>query len=220
VTNENNGSTQSDNERYFDDDRSKDPGRGQMALARALPLLIFTLCAVGIISIMAIRNYQRFSSSATMFDATAVVCSGLPAPSAAPFDSSGDTAIHPTVAFFIFNNGLIRADNSYIPESWQPQSIEEVSWVMCIEADRPAYRVLCDNEAIVNEYGRELVVTMRSAQTADVLAVDTITSEEIADTLCWDELPTVRPPDPATVERVPVARVEAWLESFSAGLGQ
>ena len=156
-----------------------------MALARSLPLLIFTVCTVALISIIAFRNYQLFSGSATLFDATAVVCSGIPAEGAAPINLDGD--IHPTVAFFIFSNELIRADNRYISDEWQPDSVDEVEWVMCIEADRPAFRALCDNDVIVNEYGRELLVTLRSAETADILAIDTIASHSIADDVCWDE---------------------------------
>ena len=58
---------------------------------------------------------------------------------------------YPTVAFFIFSNGLIRADNRYVSDAWQPAALDEVEWVMCIEADRPAFRALCDNDVIVNE---------------------------------------------------------------------
>jgi len=205
-------------EHYIDDDRSHEPGRGKMALARSLPLLVFTLCSVALISIMAIRNYQRFSGSATMFDSTATVCSGIPSPDAAPF--TPEDGVHSTVAFYIFSNGLIRADNSYIPEAWQPDSLDQVEWVLCINGDRPAYRALCENDAIVNEYGRELLVTLRVAQTADILAIETITSEDIAAVDCWDELPTQPPPDPESIERVSVEQVEAWLENYSANFGQ
>ena len=83
------------------DDRSHEPGRGKMALARSLPLLIFTICAVGLISIMAFRNYQLFNGSATLFDATAEVCSGIPAEDAAAIGSS-DGVVPNRCLFYLF----------------------------------------------------------------------------------------------------------------------
>lgn len=197
-------------------DKSDLPNRGKYAIGQALPLLIFTLCTIGFGSIFAIRNFIQLNDTATVLDATAVVCGGNPAASATTYDRSD--RIHPVVIFRELIDGRLIADNSLVPEEWYPAEPSKAELVLCIQADRIAYRNICNesggNSGLNTEYGRELTVELRVAQTGALLQEGVITSVDGAPPpeICLPEAPAELPPQTP----VTPAQIQAWLQPFVA----
>ncbi len=188
------------------DDRSGDPGRGQMAFARAFPLLVFTLCAVGVIVVLAFRNFAALSQSATVYDALAPVCGSTAASSeAAAWERPSELQV---VAFVVSESGLVQAAREMVPDQWQPQSAAEVDLVLCLRRERPAYRPLCDNAAIVNQVGLEMEGELRLAASGAVVAAGLITSDPRAEPPCLRQTLSV---DPEEGSPFPSGQVQAWL---------
>ena len=186
--------------------------RRRAAVLRSLPLLLFTLCAFGIIVILAVSRVFQLSGNAELLDAAHVACSGNPVPGAAAYqrDSQRENPA-PTLAF-IEENGFLQAASNYTLEAWRPAEISEIELVLCTRPPRPAYRSLCDNESIINQFGEEMPVTLRAAQTGEVVAEGVIPGLSLADVECFDEMPTgieIEPDDSIADERV-----HAWLTPY------
>lgn len=197
-------------------DKSDLPNRGKYAIGQALPLLIFTLCTIGFGSVFAIRNFMQLNDSASVLDATAVVCAGNPATEAAVYDNSA--RIHPVVVFRELVDGRLVADNSLVPEAWYPAEPSKAELVLCIQSERIAYRNICNesggDSGLDTEYGREMVADLRIAQTGALLQEGVITSVDDApppDT-CLPEAPAELPPQTS----VSPAQIQAWLQPFVA----
>ncbi len=196
-----------------DDDRSNDPGRGQMALRSALPLLLFTLCAIGFISVLALRNFVNLSGSAELYDTTAVVCSGQPAPEAAEYDPQNN--LPQIVAFRQLRDGRLQIDTTSIPPEWQPATLAETALVLCLANERTAFRAQCaadgqSDSPFITEYGREITAVLRAAQSGDIIAEGLISSVPDAPDGCLPELPASPPPN----EAIPPAHIQAWLAPY------
>lgn len=192
----------------IDDDRSQDPGRRQMALARSLPLLIFVIVAMSVIALLAFRNFSTLRRSATIYDRTTVVCSGQGASDTAAYSS--DTGIHPVVVFIISNDGLIQPDQSLLRETWIPDDVQDLELVLCLENVRTAIRSLCDNSAISNPVGLEAQATLYEAATGRIVADGLLTSDPQAENECLTELPEAI----VEVDKFPSERVIEWLEPY------
>lgn len=184
--------------------------RRRAAILRSLPLLIFTLCAFGVIVILAVSRVFQLSGSAELLDAAHVACGGNPIPGAAAYQS-GDQRENPAPTLaFIEENGFLQAASNYTLEAWRPTEIAEIELVLCARPPRPAYRSLCDNESIINRFGNEMPVTLRAAQTGEIVAEGVVSSLPLAEVECFDEMPSVGESD----EPVSDERVHAWLTPY------
>lgn len=195
-------------------DRSQEPDRGRYALAQALPLLIFTLCAIGVGSVFAVRNFMALRGTAEVLDATAEVCGGVASPVTSPYVADG---FSPVVVFRQLQDGRLITDSDLVPETWQTEAVDAIQLVLCIETERRAQRVLCNeqggNSNYVVPYGRELVVSLRASYTAEVLQTGVISSVPNAPPMgCLPERPANPVPDTAVAS----AEVQAWLLPFVA----
>lgn len=194
----------------FDDDRSRDPGRRQMALARGLPFLIFLSLAMAIVALLAFRNFGALRTTADIYDQARVVCNGQPVSAAAPYNpANGD--IHPVVVFILSGNGLIQPDQTLVREEWVPDGIASLELALCLKNIRPAIRALCTNSALSNPIGLEAEATLYEAATGQIVAQGIITSDPAAAADCVDELP-----DEIVIPegRFPAERVKMWLEPY------
>lgn len=196
-------------------DKSDMPNRGQYAIGQALPLLIFTICAIGFGSIFAIRNFMQFRGSAAVLDATAVVCTGQPGVEGAVYDSSVDR-LHPVVVFRQLSADRFVIDSAAVPEGWQAEVAADIELVLCVQFDRTAYRNLCNesggDSGLTTEYGRELVVELREAGTGALVEEGLINSVDGAPPpdVCLAEQPESLPPQtPVSPEQI-----QQWLEPF------
>ncbi len=182
-----------------------------MALARSLPLLIFTLCAVGIIVVLAFRNFGTLNRSAAILDATAGVCAGGGVAAAAPYETGSGPA--PTVVYIRQPGGLLQPNNTFIPPGLEPTQIEDVALVLCLKNERPAFRPLCDNGAIINPVGLEYEAELRRARTGEIVVSGLVTSLPLAENSCVDRFPDSLPPLDAPF---PADRVHDWIRASGA----
>ncbi|MCA9980997.1 MAG: hypothetical protein KDD89_09190 [Anaerolineales bacterium] len=194
-------------------DRSNEPGRGQLALRAALPLLLFTICAIGGASVLAVRNVINLSSSSAIYDATAVVCAAQAVPQAAPYTPAD--GLQKTVAFRQLLDGRLQIDSAVIPEAWQPTSLEETALVLCLVNERTAYRAKCAEDGqsdspFTTEYGREITAVLRSAHSGEIIAEGQISSVPDAPEGCLAELPDAPPPN----DDIPLSHIQAWLAPY------
>lgn len=196
-------------------DKSDLPNRGSYAIGQALPLLIFTICAIGFGSIFAVRNFMRFGGSAAVLDATAVVCGGQPSGEAAVYEASADR-LHPVVVFRTLQDGRLVTDSAAVPEGWQAESAAEIELVLCVKFDRIAYRNLCNDSGgdsgLTIEYGRELVVELREARTANVIQEGLINS--VTDAPPPDVCLAEQPESPPAQTAVSPENIQQWLAPF------
>lgn len=194
-------------------DRSGEPGRGQIALRSALPLLLFTICAIGGASVLAVRNFVNLSGSASIYDATAVVCAGEPAPDTAVYDPTASD-LQKVVAFRQLRDGRLQIDSTVIPPAWQPASLDETALVLCLTNERTAFRAQCAEDGsdspFTTEYGREITAVLRSASNGDIVAEGQISSVPNARTGCLDELPDEPPPN----DDIPLENIQQWLAPY------
>lgn len=195
-------------------DKSNLPERGKYAIGQALPLLVFTVCALAFGSIFAIRNFRQLNQTASVLDAAAVVCGGTPAPAAAAYD--GSAGIHPIVIFRELEDGRLVADNSVVPTEWYPADELTLELVLCITVDRTAYRDICNesggDSGLDTEYGRELLVELRAAQSGLLLQEGVISSlpDALPSDRCLPQAPAQLPPQ----DPVSPAQIQAWLRPF------
>ena len=181
------------------------------AIYRALPMLLFTLCAVGVIGALAIGRLFQVSTSANLLDATYTICAGGSLASASPYPS--DQAIHPIVAF-TEENGSLQAASNYTREAWRATEVEEIELVLCAKQPRPAFRYRCDNQSAFNQYGGEIAVTLRAARTGEIVSEGVITADPAADVDCIaDDISA----EGSSEIDVPAERIHAWLAPFVEG---
>lgn len=192
-------------------DLSQEPGRGRYAVQQALPLLLFTLCAMGAIGVVALRNFAQFNDTAAVLDAAVGVCSGQPFTAAAAYTPDG---FHPVVVFRQLDDGRVLGDSTAVPSAWQPSTPSTLAIVLCITADRDAYRPLCtvagDPSSIITPYGRELVVTLRAAQTAAIITEGLISNVPSAPPGCLRQQPDPLPP----TTPVTPTDIQTWLSPW------
>lgn len=195
---------------YDDSDRSHDPGRAQLALRSALPLLLFTLCAVGAISLLALNTVLTVGDTAVIYDSTAVVCAGQAAPDTALFPAG--PAPHKTVAFRQLRDGRLQIDSTIIPPEWQPTTLAETELVLCLVNERPAFRAQCAADGrdspFITEYGQEITAVLRAAHSGEIIAEGLISSVPDAPDGCLPALPDTPPPNIP----VPPEQIQAWLQ--------
>jgi hypothetical protein len=194
---------------FPDNDRSQDPGRGQMALRAALPLLLFTLCTIGAASLLAVRNFVNVNPTAVLYDNLAIVCTATPAPRAAPYDPSQTPP--KLVAFRQLSDGRLQLDSTILPADWQPNQVEETALVLCLSNERPAIRAQCTadgrDSGYTTPFGREITAVLRTASDGQILTEGQISSVPNAPDGCLPQLPPAPPPD----EPVSSANIQAWL---------
>jgi hypothetical protein len=191
-------------------DFSQQPGRGRYAIGQALPVLLFTVCAVGMIGVLAWRNLAGVPGTAAILDAAVVACSGQGVATAAPPSASPTTV----VAFRQLVDGRLLSDSTAVLPAWLPTSIDQLDLVLCLGVERPAYRAICtaagEPSTILTAYGREFSATLRQAQTAAIVAEGTISSVPDAPMGCLPQIPNPIPPDIP----VPPEQVQAWLRPW------
>ncbi|MBK8432285.1 MAG: hypothetical protein IPL28_13775 [Chloroflexi bacterium] len=199
-------------------DLSQEPERGRYAIWQALPLLLFTICAVGLIAVLAWRSLAGVQGTAAVLDAAVAVCGGQGVASAAAYQPNTPTT-NPVVAFRQLADGRLLTDSTAVLPAWLPTQPDQLALVLCLGQERPAYRTICtaagEPSTILAEYGREIPATLREARTAAILAESVIASVDDAPTGCLREIPNPTPPDVA----VSPAQVQAWLRPWVAGGG-
>lgn len=181
---------------------------GRIAFATALPLLIFTLVAFVIIGIIAFQRVRQVSGTATILDAAVSVCSGIPVQEATRY-SADEPGIHPVVAF-IEADGFLQAASNMVRPEWLPEDSSELELVLCTQPARPAFRALCSDRNIVNQFGGEVPFKLRNARTGGVEAEGVVVADDNARVECLEELP-----NEANLEiDVPDEVIHAFLARF------
>ncbi|MFK7803004.1 MAG: hypothetical protein AB8G95_15335 [Anaerolineae bacterium] len=180
---------------------------GKVAFSSALPLLIFTLIAVVIISIIAFQRVQQIGGSAAILDAAFEACSGVPSPDATFY--SDEAGIHPAVAF-VESNGFLQAASNYVKPEWAPESADQLELVLCAKSARPAFRALCTDRNKINQLGGEVPFELRSARTGGIIAEGLIVSDDAARVECLAELPQ----SPNMETAVPDEVIIRFMERF------
>ena len=186
-------------------DQSHQTGRRQYALGQAIPILLFTLCTFGLISLLAWNTYRQVSQQATLFEAAVVVCDGQPLAESSSVHSPAGVAFRQL-------NGNRLADPSVIPAGRQATTPAEIAWVVCLSTERAAIRYQCPQDGhpstLFAEYGQEISATLRLANTGEVLAEEWVMGlQNIPE--CLPMLPdTPLPPDP-----VPAEVIQNWVET-------
>lgn len=186
-------------------DQSQQTGRQQYALGQAIPILLFTLCTFGLISLLAWNTYSQVSQQATLFDAAVTVCDGQPLAEPSPITSPAGVAFRQL-------NGNRLSDPSVIPAGRQATTPAEISWVLCLSTERTTIRYLCPQDGhpstLLAEYGQEISATLRLANSGEVVVQEWVTGlQNIPD--CLPILPdTALPNDP-----VPAAVIQTWVET-------
>ena len=117
--------------------------------------------------------------------------------------------IHPVVAFSE-QNGFLQAASNYVKPEWTPADTNDIELVLCAEQPRPAFRALCSDRNIVNQFGGELPFKLRSARTGGIIAEGIIVSDDNARVECLEALPDAANED-ATV---PAEVVQNFLTRF------
>ena len=180
---------------------------GRVAFSSALPLLIFTLVAVAIISVIAFQRVREIGGAAGVFDAAFAVCSGIPMENATFYNENA--GIHPAIAF-AERNGFLQGASNYVRPEWIPEDTAQLELVLCAKNPRPAFRALCTDRNKINQLGGELPFELRSARTGGILAEGLIVSDDAARVECLDELPQ----NPNMDSSVPDEVVIRFLERF------
>ncbi|MFT5194375.1 MAG: hypothetical protein ACI85U_001382 [Candidatus Promineifilaceae bacterium] len=179
----------------------------KIAFSSALPLLIFTLVAVAIISIISYQRVKEIGGSAEILDAAFGVCSGIPMEQASFY--SEEPGIHP-VAAFIEKDGFLQGASNYLQPEWVPQNASQLELVMCANQPRPAFRALCSDRNKINQIGGEIPFELRSAKTAGIITAGVIVSDDNARVECLSELPQ----SPNMDSSVPDEMIIRFLERF------
>ncbi len=159
---------------------------GRVAFATALPLLIFTLVAFVIIGLIAFQRVRQVGGAATILDAAFSVCSGIPLEEATLYTEN--PGIHPAVAF-TETDGFLQASSNLVKPEWLPEDASELELVLCTQQVRPAFRSLCSDRNIVNQFGGEVPFKLRAARTGGVIAEGIIVADDNARVECLEELP-------------------------------
>ena len=185
------------------------PERGRYAIGQALPVLLFTVCAVGLIAVLAWRNLAGVQGTAAVLDAAVGVCGGQGVATAAPYPNPPHT-----IVAFRQTGGRLLADSTAVLEEWFPASPDQLSLVLCLGEERPATRAICtaagEPSTILTPYGRELPATLREAHTAAILAQTTLSSVPNAPEGCLPRLPDPVPPD----DPVSPDQIHTWLRPW------
>ena len=180
---------------------------GRVAFATALPLLLFTVVAVLIIGFIAFQRVRQVGQNATLFDAAYSVCSGIPIQDAQLYDES--PGIHPAIAFSE-NNGFLQGASNYIKPEWLPEDSSSLELVLCAQEARPAFRALCSDRNIVNQFGSEVPFKLRVAKTGQIIAQGVIVGDATARVDCLEELPSAANLD----NTVPDEAILSFMEGF------
>ncbi len=181
---------------------------GRVAFATALPLLVFTIVAIVIIGLIAFQRVRQVSGSAEILDAAVSVCSGIPLQEATLYSAEA-SGIHPVVAF-VEIDGFLRASSNMVRPEWLPADSSELELVLCTQPARPAFRPLCSDRNIVNQFGGEIPFKLRNARTGGVEAEGVVVADDNARVECLEELP-----NEANLEmEVPDELIHAFLARF------
>lgn len=183
---------------------------GRVAFATALPLLIFTLISIVIIGLIAFQRVRQVGGNATIFDAAFPVCSGVPLETATLYSRDKESSIHPAIAFSE-NNGFLQGASNYVKPEWLPENSDELELVLCAQPARPAFRALCSDRNVVNQFGGEVPFQLRSARTGGIIAEGVIVGDDAARVECLEEV------DPGQVNidaSVPDEAIQAFMAQF------
>lgn len=183
------------------------PEKRRAAAFSALPMLLFTLCAILVIGTLAIARVLQVGTTSAVLDATFTVCNDQGFSGATAYPSTAD--LHPVIAF-TERDGFLQGASNYVKPEWQAEEVEDIELVLCTGAARPAFRSLCDNQSIINQFGLEIEATLREARTAEIVAEGIITSDEIAQATCIEEMPVTLP----TSTEISDEAVHDWLAPF------
>lgn len=193
----------------FNDDRSGDPGRREMALARSLPLLIFVILAMAVVALLAFRNFGALRTTATIYDQARGICTGQPVAGAGAYDPDA-AGIHPVVVFVISSNGLIQSNQTFIRDEWAATGVGDLELALCLENQRQAIRAVCENSALSNPVGQEIEATLYEAATGQIVAEAILGSNPLAAADCLEELPD----EVDLSQEFPPEPIIEWLEPF------
>ncbi len=180
------------------------PGKRQIALRQALPILLFTILFGIVLAVLAwrgARNAGQLSAESQEFARFARVCEGVGLPAASPFDRQ--SPVHPTLIFRRTSDGWELA-RSIIPPADFPAGLGEVQLVLCVGQPEVVSIPHCEGDRAAT--GAQLALHLRAADSATTVNRGVLGLEAPAEG-CW---PAAQP----TPEIPTDADIWSWVEPY------
>lgn len=181
----------------------------QIALSRALPILIATLVFTTIIALLSLRvvgqlgdTDQLSGGEGVNFSLLAPVCNAEGVANVSSYDVD-EPGVKPIVVLRL-TNGVWVADSSVIPSGWQATLVEETELVLCMVDVQEIVLPRCDDGADVL-VGYRSEVGLVVAGSGRVLAQDTF-SPDTAQLTCWDA------DTPTLANAINTDQIQTWLQ--------
>lgn len=177
----------------------------QIALARALPILIFTIIFATIIALLSLRVIRQTNESETInYSTLAPVCNGEAISHVLPYKED-ESGIKPIIAFRLTNGGWV-ADTTAVPVSWQASSVEQTVLVLCMVDTQEFTLPLCDNVEQTQLIGYRTEIGLVAAESGRVLN-QLIIEPTIPNGTCWDATND----QPSSTQQ---DQLQSWLQPY------